>query len=144
MSNRVLHNTSDVISALRQAADVLEGEIAVIDGYQEYCHEFCSHPGANIFDLVIRDAIKMRSGLTLEEFLRARDGKQKTTDPNPRTRGVQIALELYLNWAPHADALHLILEKERCASIQGNHLILNRHVIRAVLDHLANFKGVER
>ena len=79
MTKRVLHDACDVISALRQAADIIEAEYMVIDAFHEYCQEFegVGSPGSNVFENVIRDAIRIRCAMTLEQFMEARSSRTK-------------------------------------------------------------------
>jgi hypothetical protein len=52
--------TTEVIAALRQAANVIEAEQDVIDGTHEYAQKYGGSPGGNVFRFLLEDATRMR------------------------------------------------------------------------------------
>ena len=73
--------TSDVISALKQAAHVIEMEQDVIDATHEYAQQFGGQPGGNVFRFLLEDALKDK-GWTLDDFIVYRKRR------NSRTEGI--------------------------------------------------------
>jgi hypothetical protein len=57
----------EMAEVLKQAAQWAEWESAVLDDLHRYAQRFGCQPGRNIFDFVLRDALRMR-GLTREQF----------------------------------------------------------------------------
>lgn len=53
--------TSEVIKALRQAADIIECESDVIEGFHSYAHAHGCTPGRNVFEFLLEDAKRLRS-----------------------------------------------------------------------------------
>ena len=61
-------NTENVCKALRQAADVFENELDVMEGTHAYAHRYGGTAGCNVFRFLLEDACALR-GITTDELL---------------------------------------------------------------------------
>ena len=59
--------TADMIATLRLLADIMEWQQATIDDFHAYAHRFGGTPGGDVYEFVIRDALRLR-GTTLEKL----------------------------------------------------------------------------
>lgn len=62
-----MHTLKDASKILRAIANILDWEKEVIVDVHRYAHEFGCTPGGNVFEFLLRDALRLRK-ISLESL----------------------------------------------------------------------------